>query len=181
MLLLQEFSAGAGVPHLWSILCWRGWALHNPLTKGWVATLQMNGGKQLKPERESIFFCILTAIKVCRQLLPEPCSAGTTWNVQQTCNAEHELQYCVCSRPIISELPEMISLQAWRDQSCSLQPRSDFISVQFHLWALNLEAEWSNSPNFLVGIALTADFRHRGYLKQALGNVSRCRRHELKD
>lgn len=45
---------------------------------------------------------------------------------------------------------------------CSL---SDFISVQFHLWALHLQAEWSNSPNFLLGITLTTHLRPRGYLK----------------
>lgn len=76
MLLLQEFSAGAGVPHLWSILCWRGWALHNPPTKGWVATLQMNGGKQLKPERE--YF--LLHCNSHKSVQATPARAVLSWN-----------------------------------------------------------------------------------------------------
>lgn len=139
------------------------WTVENNLNRGRTFPLHCNS-------RESV------------DAIPAgPRSAGTAWNVQQACSAEHELQFWVCSRAILSEPPEMTSLQGWQDQSCSLQPRSDFISVQFHPWAPHLEAEWSNSPNFLVGTTLTADLRRRGYLKSAAGNVSRCRRHELKD
>lgn len=100
--------------------------------------------------------------------------AGNTQSWALTCN----IPFAV-GQPFVSYL-EWSHCELGEDQSRSLQPYTDFISVQFHPWVLNLEAAWSSSPNFLVGITPTTDHGPGGCPKLG-GNISRCRRHELKD
>lgn len=76
-----------------------------PLRDGWQHfkwTVQNNLN-----QREDISLCIVTALKMCMQFLPVPCSAGTTWDVQQTCSAER------CCNAVLAPGPSFLSYLKW--------------------------------------------------------------------